>query len=92
MTPTSLLVRKNSPFGCFFYFLLKPVLKPVERYLWDNLTKQLKGNLMKNKLNLLAVSASKINRQHIQTIFVLLSLAMLVLGLGAPDDGGTISR
>lgn len=47
---------------------------------------------MKNKLNLLAVSASKINRQHIQTIFVLLSLAMLVLGLGAPDDGGTISR
>lgn len=47
---------------------------------------------MNNKLNLLVVTASKINRQHIQTIFVLLSLAMLVLGLGAPEDGGNISR
>ena len=47
---------------------------------------------MKNKLNLLALSASKINRQHIQTLFVVLTLAMLVLGLGAPDDGGHIGR
>lgn len=43
---------------------------------------------MKNKLNLLALSASKINREHIQVFFIVLSLAMLVLGLGAPDDGG----
>lgn len=47
---------------------------------------------MKSKLNLLIVSLSKINRQHIQTAFVLLSLGMLVLGLGAPEDGGGISH
>jgi len=43
---------------------------------------------MKNKLTLLALSAQKINRQHIQLIFVLVSLAMLILGTGAPTDGG----
>lgn len=43
---------------------------------------------MKNKLALLAISAQKINRQHIQLFFAVLSLAMLALGLGAPDDGG----
>lgn len=44
---------------------------------------------MKNKLALLTLSAQKINRQHIQLIFVLISLAMLVLGTGAPlADGG----
>ncbi|MDO8753608.1 MAG: hypothetical protein Q7J80_06915 [Anaerolineales bacterium] len=43
---------------------------------------------MKNKLALLAMSAQKINRQHIQLAFVILTLAMLVLGVGAPDDGG----
>ena len=43
---------------------------------------------MKNKLALLTLSARKINRQHIQLLFVILSLAMLVLGVGAPADGG----
>lgn len=43
---------------------------------------------MNNKLNLLALSASKVNRQHIQLFFVILSLALFVLGVGAPDDGG----
>lgn len=47
---------------------------------------------MKNKLNLALLSASKINRQHIQTFFILLTLAMLVLGVGAPDDGGYSTR
>lgn len=47
---------------------------------------------MKNKLNLLALSASKIKREHIQTLFVVLSLAMLVLGLGAPEDGSITGR
>ena len=47
---------------------------------------------MKNKLTLLAVSAQKINRQHVQLIFVLVSLAMLVLGTGAPIDGGGVGR
>jgi hypothetical protein len=44
---------------------------------------------MKNKLTLLALSVQKINRQHVQLVFVLISLAMLVLGTGAPlADGG----
>jgi hypothetical protein len=47
---------------------------------------------MKNKLALLAFSAPKINRQHIQLFFVILTLAMLVLGVGAPEDGGGITR
>ena len=40
---------------------------------------------MKNRFFLLA---SKIQRQHIQLAFALLALVMLVLGAGAPDDGG----
>jgi len=43
---------------------------------------------MKNKIALLALSARKINREYIQLAFVILTLAMLVLGVGAPDDGG----
>jgi hypothetical protein len=43
---------------------------------------------MKNKLALTAFSAQKINRQHIQLLLTLIALAMLVLGLGAPNDGG----
>lgn len=47
---------------------------------------------MKNKLALLTLSAQKINRQHVQLILVLVSLAMLVLGTGAPTDGGGVGR
>ncbi len=47
---------------------------------------------MKNKLTLLALSAQKINRQHVQLVFVLVSLAMLVLGTGAPLDGGGVGK
>ena len=43
---------------------------------------------MKNKLALLALSAQKINRQHVQLVLVIISLVMLVLGVGAPLDGG----
>lgn len=45
---------------------------------------------MKNKLAFIALSVSKINRQHIQLIIVLVSLAALVIGTGAPiaDSGG----
>lgn len=44
---------------------------------------------MKNKLTLLALSVQKINRQHLQLVFVILSLVLLVLGTGAPlADGG----
>ncbi|MCE9646538.1 MAG: hypothetical protein K8S20_11120 [Chloroflexi bacterium] len=43
---------------------------------------------MKNKLTLLAFSAQKINRQHIQMILAIIALAMLVVSAGAPLDGG----
>ena len=44
---------------------------------------------MKNTFARLAVSASKINRQHIQLVLVVVALAMLVLVAGAPADGGS---
>ena len=47
---------------------------------------------MKNKLALLASSVQKINRQHVQLVFVLVSLAMLVLGAGAPLVDGGVGR
>jgi hypothetical protein len=42
---------------------------------------------MNNKLTSLFFSAQKINRQHVQLVLVIVSLAMLVLGIGAPTDG-----
>lgn len=47
---------------------------------------------MKNKLTLLAFSAQKINRQHVQMILVIVSLAMLVLGVGAPLAEGGVGK
>ena len=47
---------------------------------------------MKNKLALLALSAQKINRQHVQLVCVLISLALLVLGTGAPLADGGVGR
>lgn len=47
---------------------------------------------MQTKLALLATSVAKVNRQHIQFAFLILSLGMLVLGLGAPEDGGNVGR
>ena len=43
---------------------------------------------MNKKLASAAFYASKVNRQHIQILLALLALAMLVLGIGAPSDGG----
>jgi len=34
---------------------------------------------------------TKVNRQHVQMILTLIALALLVLGIGAPMDGGGIS-
>ena len=47
---------------------------------------------MKNTLNLAILSLSKINQQHIQLFFIVLALTMFVLGAGAPDDGGGITK
>lgn len=42
---------------------------------------------MNSKLAKFAFLGS-INRQHVQLVLVVISLAMLVLGIGAPSDGG----
>jgi len=50
-------------------------------------TKHKKESQMKSKFNSVLVSLPKINRQHIQLFFILLTLSLLVLGAGAPDSG-----
>jgi hypothetical protein len=45
---------------------------------------------MKKVINNISLAASKINRRHLQTIIILLTLSLLVLGAGAPAiDGGS---
>ncbi|HET9913130.1 MAG TPA: hypothetical protein VFQ13_14640 [Anaerolineales bacterium] len=43
---------------------------------------------MKNTINSLALSLTKINKTHLQFALMLLTLVMLVLGAGAPEDIG----
>ena len=45
---------------------------------------------MKNKLSQLQLLSTKVNRQHLQLIWVIIALALLVLGIGAPTDGGGV--
>jgi hypothetical protein len=47
---------------------------------------------MQNIFNQFILSASKINKTHVQYAFMLLALAMLVLGAGAPEDVGGSGR
>jgi len=47
---------------------------------------------MNRKLAALALLGSRINRQHVQLLLVLLSLVMLILGIGAPADAGGPTR
>ncbi len=47
---------------------------------------------MKNTFASLVLFAQKINRQHIQLILVIASLVALVLGTGAPLEGGGIGK
>ncbi len=46
---------------------------------------------MKTHIAQLAVLSSKFNRQHIQLALAILALAMLVLGIGAPLEGGGVN-
>ena len=46
---------------------------------------------MKYQLLRLNRLGTKINRQHLQLILTIIALALLVLGVGAPMDGGGIS-
>ena len=45
---------------------------------------------MKSLIQKYSLSAGKINRRHIQTFLVLLTLSMLVLGAGAPGMQGGV--
>jgi hypothetical protein len=45
---------------------------------------------MKNVSSKLQFAASKINKTHLQIVWTLLILTLLVLGAGAPDDVGGI--
>ena len=42
--------------------------------------------------NALAQLSTKINPTHVKFFFMLLMLAMLVLGAGAPSDTGSVGR
>jgi len=43
---------------------------------------------MNKKLTELVLLANRVNRQHLQLIVLILSLALLVIGIGAPVDAG----
>ena len=43
---------------------------------------------MKEKFAHFVLLTSKVNRQHIQFALAILALVVLVLGIGAPYDGG----
>ena len=43
---------------------------------------------MKEKFARFVLLTSKVNRQHIQFALAILALVVLVLGIGAPADGG----
>jgi hypothetical protein len=47
---------------------------------------------MKNQFAKFFLLSQKINRQHVQIVFVLLTLVLFVLGASAPDDGGVLPR
>ena len=47
---------------------------------------------MQNIFNQFVLTILKINKTHVQFAFMLLALAMLVLGAGAPEDVGGTGR
>lgn len=47
---------------------------------------------MKNTLNQIVLSFSRINKTHLQFALMLIALVMLVLGAGAPEDVGGSGR
>ncbi len=47
---------------------------------------------MKNIINHSVLFSTKINKTHLQFAFMLLTLVLLVLGAGAPEDIGGIGR
>ncbi len=47
---------------------------------------------MKLSINNLVLSLSKINKTHLQFALMVVTLVMLVLGAGAPEEVGGIGR
>jgi len=47
---------------------------------------------MKNTITYFALSLTKINKTHLQFALMVLTLVMLVLGAGAPEDVGGSGR
>jgi hypothetical protein len=47
---------------------------------------------MKLPINNIVLSLSKINKTHLQFALMILTLVMLVLGAGAPEDVGGVGR
>lgn len=47
---------------------------------------------MKNQINRFTLTLSKYNQQHVRLALILLSLALLVIGAGAPAIGGEIGN
>ena len=47
---------------------------------------------MKLTINNLVLSLTKINKNHLQFALMVISLVMLVLGAGAPEEVGGIGR
>ena len=47
---------------------------------------------MKSQLNQVFAGVVKIKKQHMQLIVTLLALILLVLGVGAPDNGGLVGH
>ena len=45
---------------------------------------------MKNTSSKLYLLSQKVNRQHLQLILAVVTLMLLVIGAGAPEDGGSI--
>jgi len=66
---------------------LKPVLKPGGDYLKGIVSEKRKDAQMKTQFALFTHYTQKINRHHIQLAVTIVSLALLVLGIGAPIDG-----
>jgi hypothetical protein len=47
---------------------------------------------MKLSFNTLVLSLTKINKTHLQFALMLITLVMLVLGAGAPEEVGGVGR
>lgn len=68
-------------------------MEPREAYIRATATETSKEEtVMNKKFADIVVRASRIDRRHVQLVIVILSLAMLILGIGAPADAGGPTR